>query len=114
MLNLDLKHIQNTKDNKDFKWFNCVNPSCRKHLAKILQPNGLIEIKFGHGKNKKFDIVIHGSLRYTCPHCSTPNIIAFIDRKILFKPVNDNGIKYSKNIKALEANNNNQAQILRR
>lgn len=86
-------------EERNFKWFNCVG--CRKHLAKIIQPNGLIEIKFSHGKSKQFDMLIHGSIDYKCPHCSTRNIMSFI-RFNQFRPVNDNGKRYA-DFKAQEA-----------
>ena len=92
--------IQNS--DKEFRWFNCVG--CGKHLAKIIQPNGLIEIKFSHGKNKQFRILIHGSAEYTCQHCGIHNVIAFLKRS-LFVPINSNGKKYAVK-KALEAENN--------
>lgn len=91
--------IQEFKDEQNFKWFNCIG--CRKHLAKIIQPHGLIEIKFAHGKNKQFRMLIHGSLDYTCPHCGIHNIIAFLKYN-QFKPINDNGKKYVQD-KAQEA-----------
>lgn len=84
--------------NRNFKWFNCVNRDCGKHLAKIIQPSGLIEIKNGHGKSKKFEIAIYGSVNYTCPHCNTKNIIGFVHRPSHFRPVNENGQAYQKKL----------------
>lgn len=88
-----------TETEQNFKWYNCVG--CRKHLAKIIQPNGLIEVKFSHGKNKQFRMLIHGSTDYTCPHCGAHNIIAFLKFN-KFTPMNENGKRYI-NYKAQEA-----------
>lgn len=67
------------EENKTFKWFNCVNQSCHRHLAKILYPTGLIEIKFTHGKKNEFHIKIQGAAELTCPHCGRKNVISFIN-----------------------------------
>lgn len=91
---------------REFKWFNCVG--CGKHLAKIIQPNGLIEIKFSHGKGRQFRILIHGSADYTCQHCGIHNVIAFL-KYSQFKPINNNGKKYVQKqaLEAAKSTNNN-------
>lgn len=93
-------------ENSGFKWFNCINERCHSHLAKILFPKGVIEIKYSHGKNHASTIRIHGAAELTCPHCGRKNVISFINLPRL-KPFDHSKIKQRykdmDSLKALEA-----------